>query len=121
MKDSIWNNDSTKFVKECKRLCMLCNRIMNGQESIISGCIKMSQYRFWMKEEDNSNWDIFMIVSSDTDHLPIGDVREYWSTYALKEKDLEIGKIEIFYREDVVKAIKNIFQQYRSYIDQIKT
>lgn len=118
MKDSIWNNNSAKFVKECKLLCALCNRIMNGEESIIDGCIKMSQYRFWMKEEGNTNWNIFEVVSSDTSHLPHKDVREHWNVDVLKEKDLEIAKIEIFFREDVLKAVENIGQQYRSYVEQ---
>lgn len=31
-------------------------------------------------------------IESETDHLPIGEVRKLWAPYALKEKDVRVPK-----------------------------
>ena len=41
-------------------------------------------------------------VESETDHLPVGEVRKLWAHYALKEKDVEILRAEELYRAALV-------------------
>ena len=118
MRDSIWNNNPEKFVKECKRLRALCQRIISSEESVIEGSQKMLQFRFWMKEGENPDWGIFAVVDSDSDHLPIGSVREHWAKDALNKKDEEIEELERFYREDVLKAVRLIWNQYKTHVEQ---
>lgn len=117
MKDSIWSDNPAKFLKECKRLRALCQRIADGKETLIEGCLKMMPYRFWMREEDNPDWEIFGVVSSDTDHLPIGEVRQYWAPDVLKRKEREIAEIEAFYRADVLRAVEQIGRTYGEYVE----
>jgi|GEM_PF-1771232 len=118
MKDTIWNDNPAEFVKEFRRLRALCQRIIDGEESIIEGSRKMLPYRSWMKEEANDVWTIFLIVDSESDHLPVGDVRALWNQQALIEKDKEIKQIEDFYRKDVQQAAAEIRAQYDKYIAQ---
>lgn len=118
MKDSIWNYNPEKFVKECKRLRALCQRIIAGEESLIEGSRKMLQYRFWMKEEANDTWTIFQLLDSESDHLPVGPVRSHWNPEVLKEKDKEINQIEAFYKDAIQKAASRIFDQYEEYVEQ---
>ena len=119
MKDSIWNHNHEKFVKECKRLRALCQRIINGEEAVIAGSRKMLQYQFWMKEEKNNVWTIFRALVSVSDHLPIGAVRAHWNEDALKEKDQEISAIEDFYRDQVQNAASTIRDKYEDYVEQV--
>jgi hypothetical protein len=118
MKDSIWNHNPAKFLKECKRLRALCQRIIDGEESVIEGSRKMVTYRFWMKEEGNIGWSIFTGVSSESDHLPLGAVRRHWAADALKQKDERIMKLENFYRENVIEAARRIRDQYQEYVER---
>lgn len=118
MKDSIWHHNSGKFVKECKRLRALCQRIIDDKESIIEGSRKMLQYRFWMKEEENKIWMIFLAVDSESEHLPVGAVRAHWNEQALKEKDREIADVENFYRDQVQSTASTIRKQYEQYVEQ---
>lgn len=116
MKDSIWRRNPAKFVKECKRLRALAQRIIDGQETLIEGSLKMRHYRFAMKEGDNALWNIFNVVCSQSDHLPVGPTRLHWAPEALKAKDLEIDAIEKKYRDAVVKAARQIREDYAKYI-----
>ncbi|HEX4343245.1 MAG TPA: hypothetical protein VH255_07630, partial [Verrucomicrobiae bacterium] len=41
----------------------------------------------------------FIAVNSQTDHLPIGEVRQHWNPEELREKDIEIAAFETSERE----------------------
>lgn len=47
-------------------------------------------------------------VESETDHLPVGEVRKLWDPDALKEKDLEIERAETLYRGAFLQACERI-------------
>jgi hypothetical protein len=47
-------------------------------------------------------------IESETDHLPVGEVRKLWAPSALKEKDVEIGRAEERYRADFLEACQRI-------------
>ena len=53
-------------------------------------------------------------VESETDHLPIGEVRKLWAPDALKEKDVEIARAEDFYRTDFLETCRRIVRGNRS-------
>jgi hypothetical protein len=50
-------------------------------------------------------------IESETDHLPVGDVRKLWASYALKEKDVEIAHAEELYRADFLETCRRIVNQ----------
>jgi hypothetical protein len=51
---------------------------------------------------------LFNAVCSETDHLPIGRVREYWATTALREKDHEAADYEANIRSQFLEACREI-------------
>ena len=53
-------------------------------------------------------------LESETDHLPVGEVRGLWAPDALKEKDVEIARVETFYRADFLKTCQRIITGNRS-------
>lgn len=53
-------------------------------------------------------------VESETDHLPVGDVRKLWAPDALKEKDVEIARAEEAYRADFLETCRRIVKENRS-------
>src|SRR5262245_40157431 len=52
-------------------------------------------------------------VESETDHLPVGEVRKLWAPDALKEKDVEIARAEDFYRADFLETCRRIVRGNR--------
>ena len=49
-----------------------------------------------------------MGIASETDDLPVGEVRKLWASSALKEKDVEIARAEELYRADFLETCRRI-------------
>jgi hypothetical protein len=47
-------------------------------------------------------------IDSETDHLPIGAVRELWDPQVLLEKAREIAEMEAHWKDRVVTACKEL-------------
>jgi hypothetical protein len=47
-------------------------------------------------------------IESETDHLPVGEVRKLWAPSALKEKDVKISHAEELYRNDFLETCRRI-------------
>jgi len=47
-------------------------------------------------------------VASETDHLPVGEVRKLWAPSALEEKDIEIARAEELYKADFLETCRRI-------------
>jgi hypothetical protein len=47
-------------------------------------------------------------IESETDHLPVGEVRKLWAASALQEKDAEIASAEAFWKTELLGACERI-------------
>jgi hypothetical protein len=56
-------------------------------------------------EEDRT---LVIVIESETDALPIGEVRKLWAPYALEVKDAEIARTEELYKVQFLAACKRI-------------
>lgn len=52
----------------------------------------------------------FTGIDSETDALPVGDVRKEWSPDALKRKDREITEAEDLYRNSAINAASELIR-----------
>ena len=57
---------------------------------------------------DVSDRRLIIAVESETDDLPVGEVRNLWAPSALQEKDIEIARAEGLYRDDLLHACERI-------------
>jgi hypothetical protein len=55
--------------------------------------------------------NVFVGAFSESDHLPIGAVRELWNPQVLLEKDREIANMEAQWKYRVVAACKAILDE----------
>jgi hypothetical protein len=60
-------------------------------------------------------FETFDLVNSETDALPIGDVRKLWNKEALLREDIEIAKSEAWCRQMVADACRNLIDVLRRY------
>ena len=49
-------------------------------------------------------------IDSETDALPVGEVRREWSPDALKRKDKESTEAEDFYRDSAINAATKLIR-----------
>lgn len=57
----------------------------------------------------------FVAIDSETDNLPIGEVRRHWNPRALASLDGEIAAAESLYRETALRAAARLFEQIENY------
>jgi hypothetical protein len=60
----------------------------------------------------------FVVIDSETDHLPMGDVRQRWAPDVLARKDVEIQEAEAFYRDCAFAACERLLARFDSTSDK---
>jgi hypothetical protein len=88
--------------------------VLSGEIGIIEGSVQLSQLAHavvpnWAEDAD---FVVFGALSSESDHLPTGSARQYWSAAALAEADIRIARIENDAREDVMRACGNVIKRF---------
>jgi len=92
----------------------VAKKVLSGEVGIVEGSVRLSQLAHavvprWV---DDPDFVVFGVLSSETDHLPTGSVRQYWSARALAEADVQLARIESNTKEDVERACRNIVERF---------
>lgn len=99
--------------RELLEILVLANDILEGKVTLIEGSRKIDGIVTFLDEfRDDSDFQIFKVVDSETDHLPVGSVRKEWSREALVKKDKDIEEVETFYRGKVLSACHSIISRF---------
>lgn len=90
--------------------------VLSGNVGIIQGSVRLASLAHdivpnWTADED---FLVFGVLSSETDHLPVGSARQYWSQVALADADQEISRIEQSARDEVVRACANVIKRFEN-------
>ena len=93
----------------------IAEAVLRGDLGVIEGSRRMLPFR-WTTGVDEMDDDFLTLVGvdSETDHLPIGQVRREWDKTALARKDQEIAATEAFYREHVFATCRSIITRFRA-------
>ncbi len=92
------------------QILSLAKQFLGGQLGVIAASRKLSPLRHEVEAELAEVLVVFTGIDSETDTLPIGDVREHWSPEALERKDREIIEVENFYRQPATEAATRLLQ-----------
>ena len=92
----------------------VAREVLTGERSVIEGSIELARYAHRMVPDWRTDPDfvIFGAVSSETDHLPFGQVRSRWSPAALAKADAQIEAISERYRTKVRDACANVVARF---------
>lgn len=92
------------------QILSLAKQFLGGQLGVIAASRKLSPLRHEVKAELAEVLLVFTGIDSETDTLPIGDVRQHWSPEALERKDREITEAENVYREPAIEAATRLLK-----------
>ncbi len=92
------------------QILSLARQFLGGQLGVIAASRKLSPLRHQVWAELAEVLVVFTGIDSETDTLPIGDVREHWSPEALERKDREIIEVENFHRQPATEAATRLLQ-----------
>lgn len=76
------------------------DRMLTGELSFLDGArVILAHRRSARIPEDDPDIAAFVAVESETDHLPVGAQRRYWSNEALHEKASDVARAEAWARK----------------------
>ncbi len=88
-------------------------RIVDGKIGILTASRQLAVlHHEIVGDRLDNDWRVFVGIDSETHHLPIGEERKHWAPSALAEKDIEIKRMEDFWRVHAVEAARNLMRRY---------
>lgn len=94
----------------------LANKMRNKELSFFEGAVRMAPLRFDIRGVDDFDEDFiaFVVISSETDHLPLEAQRPLWNPNVLKGLEAEFLRIEEWASAFAVEACENIIKRFDS-------
>jgi hypothetical protein len=87
--------------------------LVSGHMGVVEAARRLSKLRFDADAEGDDDFLFFLAIDSETDHFPVGKVRENWSASALAREDALREGYERDAREDAIKHAHNLIRKYR--------
>jgi hypothetical protein len=91
----------------------LAASMIKGEIGIIDGSRQMVPLCHSIGEECEPDFNEFIYIDSETDHLPVGKVRKFWASDSLIKKDEQIKKAEDIYREGALNACRSLIRRFQ--------
>jgi len=95
--------------------------LLSGSIGIIEAARQIAGTRLYADDIEqlrDEDYVTFVGIDSETDHLPLGQIRQHWCVEALGQKDREIRAYEEFYRAAAVVAAKNLVAKLEGHAQQ---
>ena len=94
----------------------LARSIMSGEVSLMVGSRRLAALAHelvpdWRVDEE---FVVFGAVASESDDLPAGAERQYWSESALAREDQHIARLEAHWRDRVLDACRRMIERFSS-------
>jgi DNA-directed RNA polymerase subunit RPC12/RpoP len=84
--------------------------LIAGRLGVIAASRELNRFRHDVEPQVADVLLTFAGIDSETDALPVGDVREEWSPDALTRKDREITEAEDLYRNSAINAASELIR-----------
>ncbi len=104
--------NQTEVSRARKEVVLVAQSVLSGSCGIVEGARQLSGLAHRLAAENDPDFTFFIGVDSETDHLPIGDVRQRWAADALRKKDEELISLEGFFRADALCACRNLILKF---------
>jgi hypothetical protein len=111
--DSPALNEAQEQAREA--LVLLCRRMLAGELSFFEGAIQVCSLRFSVGVSDTDpDLQAFVVLKSETDHLPPSDVQHRWSESALQRLQPEFEQTETWAKGVAGQACRNLIERLSS-------
>lgn len=100
--------DAERQTKIRVHILRIAKQLIAGQIGVIAASRKLGYLRHEVEPQLAKILLTFTGIDSETDALPVGEVRKEWSPDALQRKDKEIAEAEDFYRDSAIDAATEI-------------
>jgi hypothetical protein len=104
-------NPRTASGWEKQRAKEIAEAILSGQMAILEGARSLCPLAHTDAIADEGDRMLIIAIDSETDYLPVGEVRKYWAEDSLQEKDVYIARAEERYKRDLLDLCERILRQ----------
>ena len=107
------NNDHQKMSPE-QYAVVLAKTMLERKLSFFEGAVLMAPLRFHIKgvEQFDEDFIVFVVIESETDHLPLQAHRHLWNEDSLKKLEPEFIHTEEWASTFAIKACENIIKRF---------
>jgi hypothetical protein len=88
--------------------------VLDGRTTVLEAARALISLAHTDAIADVADRRFIIAIESETDHLPVGEVRKLWAPDALREKDVEIARAEELYSADFSETCRRIANVSRS-------
>lgn len=93
---------------EHQRARDVAQAVLDGRTTVLEAARELVSLAHTDAIADVEDRRLIIGIESETDDLPVGEVRKLWAPYALKTKDTEIARCEELYPPQFLEACKRI-------------
>jgi hypothetical protein len=106
-----------QWQNHCRKIGARAVDLIEGRLGVIDAARELSKLAFWTDLRNDEDLTTFVAIDSETDDLPVGNVRQYWSAEALARKDIEIRRAEELYRRVALEAAGRLTKRFAWALD----
>ena len=103
-------HDAERETKIKVHILRVAKQLIAGQIGVIAASRELGYLRHEVEPQLANVLLTFTAIDSETDALPVGEVRKEWSPHALLHKDKEIAEAEDFYRDSAINAATELIR-----------
>jgi len=87
--------------------------VLAGRISAVIGAVDLNRLRPSLDvPDDDPDFETFMVIDSESEGLPIGSVRQYWSAEALACKAPDVAHAERWAMETGREAFQRVVERF---------
>lgn len=98
--------------EHCREIRARASDLLEGRLGVIETARALLPLAAWTKVDREPEFQLFSAIASESDALPIGAVRAYWSPEALVREDVRIREIESFWDDKARSAATVLIKRY---------
>jgi hypothetical protein len=110
MTSQIYNEEHRQFLS--RKVVVAAQSILSGELGIVAGARQLCGLAHQVGADRDPAFTIFIGIDSESDHLPIGEVRQRWNPDALLAKDAELADYESRVRERAFESCRSLIKKY---------
>ncbi|WP_454733619.1 MULTISPECIES: hypothetical protein [Cupriavidus] len=98
--------------KHCRKIRARALDLLEGRLGVIETARAILPLAHWTRVKNDPDFLLFRAIASETDDLPVGEVRAYWAPDALEREDVRIQVAEKVWNERALAAAAKLVERY---------
>jgi hypothetical protein len=106
-----------QWEEHCRKIHARAVDLLEERARVIETARAISKLAYWTGLRDDPDVSTFVAIDSETDTLPVGEVRQYWAAHALEREDIEIDRAERLYAATARQAAEALVDRFSWALD----